>query len=134
MDIDIETLDLDDFDINEFINDEEIFNVIYSYPFFSNEEHDYEFRLTIQNDNVTLDELICNDNNDNFDNCVVKTKPINEIVKLIKENKDVRNGKELKINDYIELNVNDKNKEEIIEENKKNVLKDLYLEFMSFYE
>lgn len=139
MDIDIETLDLNDFNIEDYNNDEDIFNIIYSYPFYSDENYDYEFRFTIKDDNITLDELITNDDRDDFDNCIVETKHIltkniKEIITLIKENKDIRNGNDLIVNDYIELNINEENKEAIIEENKKNVLKDLYTELLSYYE
>ena len=139
MDIDIETLDLNDFNIEDYNNDEDIFNIIYSYPFYSDDNYDYEFRFTIKDDNVTLDELISNDNSDDFDNCIINTKHIltkniKEIISLIKDNKDIRDGNELIVNDFIELNIDEENKENIIEENKKSVLKDLYTELLSYYE
>ena len=141
MDIEIEELNLDDFDL-EFYNtdnDYDIFNIIYSYPYYSDEKYEYEFRITIKDDNIILDELSCDDNTDNFDECIVDTKhlitkPINEIIELIKNNKDIRNGKDLIAKDYIDLDIdmNDINKEVLLEENKKNVLKDLYNEILEY--
>ena len=139
MDIEIEELNLDDFDLELYNtdNDYDIFNIIYSYPYYSDEKYEYEFRISIKDDNIILDELMCDDNTDNFDECIVDTKhlitkPINEIIELIKNNKDIRNGKDLIAKDYIELDINDTNKEVLLEENKKNVLKDLYNEILEY--
>lgn len=139
MDIEIEELNLDDFDLELFDNDtdNDIFNIIYSYPYYSDEKYEHEFRISIKDNNIILDELICDDNTDNFDECIIDTKhiltkPINEIIELINDNKDIRNGNDLIAKDYIDLNVNDDNKEIIIEENKKNVLQDLYNEILEY--
>ena len=100
MDIEIEELNLDDFDLELYNTDDDIFNIIYSYPYYSDEKYEYEFRISIKYDNIILDELICDDNTENFDECIVDTKhiitkPINEIIELIKNNKDIRNGKDI---------------------------------------
>ena len=56
----IETLDLDDFDISAIEIDEALEdnfkNIIYSQPFYSTDDFDYEFRITFDNDNLILDE------------------------------------------------------------------------------
>ena len=139
MDIEIEELNLDDFDLELYNTDDDIFNIIYSYPYYSDEKYEYEFRISIKYDNIILDELICDDNTENFDECIVDTKhiitkPINEIIELIKNNKDIRNGKDIISKDYIDLDIdiNDTNKEVLLEENKKNVLKELYNEILEY--
>ena len=139
MDIEIEELNLDDFDLELYNTDDDIFNIIYSYPYYSDEKYEYEFRISIKYDNIILDELICDDNTENFDECIVDTKhiitkPINEIIELIKNNKDIRNGKDIISKDYIDLDIdiNDTTKEVLLEENKKNVLKELYNEILEY--
>jgi hypothetical protein len=141
MDIEIEELNLDDFDLELYNtdDDDDIFNIIYSYPYYSDEKYEYEFRISIKYDNIILDELMCDDNTENFDECIVDTKhiitkPINEIIELIKNNKDIRNGKDIISKDYIDLDIdiNDTNKEVLLEENKKNVLKELYNEILEY--
>ena len=53
----IEELNLDDFDLSE-IEIDEVFtsfkNIIYSQPFFSKDDFDYEFRITFDKENIIL--------------------------------------------------------------------------------
>jgi len=130
-------LELDDFDINDISLsdsiDDNFKNVIYSHPFYSENNLDYEYRVTFENDIFHLDEIKYDDNS-NFDNCVtiisnVIVKPINEIKELITNNIDIRNGNPiLDINNDI-LTIVDKNStnfEVELENNKLVILLDLY--------
>ena len=141
MDIEIEELNLDDFDLEYYDKetDLDIYNIIYSYPYYSDNKYEYEFRATIKDDNIILDELISDDNTDNFDECIVSSKEvcnksISEVIKMIRNNKDIRNGNDLISNSYIDLNINDENKDKLIEENKNSVLPDMYKELMEYIE
>lgn len=139
MDIEIEELNLDDFDLEYYDRetDIDIYNIIYSFPYYSDEKYEYEFRATIKDKNIILDELISDDNTENFDECIISTKevcnrPINEVIQFIEDNKDIRNGNDLITNEYIDLNVNEVNKQKLIEENKKSVLPEMYKELMEY--
>jgi hypothetical protein len=141
MDIEIEELNLDDFDLEYYDKetDSDIYNIIYSYPYYSDDKYEYEFRATIKDDNIILDELISDDNTDNFDECIVSSKEIcnrsiTETINMIKHNKDIRNGNNLITNEYVDLNINNENKDELLEENKKSVLPEMYKELMEYIE
>jgi len=131
----VESLNLNDFDINDMaLNDsiESNFkNIIYSYPFYTDDDYDYEYRITFENDKLILDEIKYDDNSD-FDDCVklitnVVSIPINEIKTKINSNIDIRNNKPLISNDVmLLLNKNSPTFDEDLENNKKIILKDLY--------
>lgn len=135
--MDIDTLDLEDFDINDLnLNEsiEENFkNIIYSYPFHSDEIYDYEFRVTFVDDHLVLDEVKYNEQLD-FNECIhletnVINKPINELKEFINNNIDIRDGKTFLTNDVLLCVEKDSPSfEEILNENKKVVLKDLYID------
>lgn len=127
----IDQLNLDDFDINN--NDiSDIDIVIYSYPYYSDNNYDYEFRVTINDTMLILDDIKCNDNSDDFDNSIILNNriieiPINNAIDLINKNKDIRNNEPLKTRDFVVLNDNNTID---IEENKKTVIKDMYDEIL----
>jgi len=135
MSLEIESLEIDDFDINDIsLNDsieEDLKNIIYSYPFYSDDDYDYEFRITFDNDNLILDEVKYNENMDYQNSIKIETniikKPLNELMDLINNNIDIRDRKTVLSNDILLLlNKNNTNFELELEENKKVVLKDLY--------
>ena len=131
----VEALNLNDFDINDMVLTDSIEsnfkNIIYSYPFYTDDDYDYEYRITFENDNLILDEIKYDDNSD-FDDCVkiitnIVTLPINEIKTKINANIDIRNNKPLISNDImLLLNKNSPTFQEDLENNKKIILKDLY--------
>ena len=131
----VESLNLNEFDINDMVLNDSIEsnfkNIIYSYPFYTDDDYDYEYRITFENDNILLDEIKYNDNSD-FDDCVklitnVIILPINEIKTKINSNIDIRNNKPLISNDVmILLNKNSPTFDEDLENNKKIILNDLY--------
>jgi hypothetical protein len=102
MTLEFESLEIDDFDINDIsLNDsieEDLKNILYSYPFYSDDDdYDYEFRITFDNENLILDEVKYNENMD-YQNSIkieknIVKKPLNELMDLINNNIDIRDGK-----------------------------------------
>ena len=131
--LNIGQLNLDSFDINDELDDsEEIDIVIYSYPYKSDKTFDYEYRATITDEYLILDNVKCNDNEDCFENSVVLIEnivkvPLENAFKIISHNIDIRNNTELSAKDFVVLETENL---EDIEENKKTVLKDMYQEII----
>lgn len=133
--LNLDQLDLTEFDINDMnLNEslDDIFkNIIYSYPFYSENDYDYEFRVTFENNNLILDEIKYDDNSD-FDDCIklvsnVLTKPIEKIMVLINDNIDIRDEKTKLTNDIVSIiNKSNPNFDLELENNKKAILLDLY--------
>ena len=133
----LDTLNLNDFDINDLsLNEsmEEAYkNIIYSYPYHSDEDYDYEFRVTFVDDHLVLDEIKYNEHLD-FDDCInlettVLNKPISELKDFINNNIDIRDGTTCLNNDVLVCVEKDSSSfNEAINENKKVVLRDLYVD------
>ena len=131
----IEELNLDDFDISEIEIDEALEenfkNIIYSQPFFAKDDFDYEFRVTFDKDNLILDEIKYCETAD-FENCVkvqsnITTVPLELAMTLINDNIDIRDKKTHLTNDIIHiLNETQEDFSLLLEENKKAILKDIY--------
>ena len=134
-DLNLEKLDLSNFDINDMnLNesvDDSFKNIIYSYPFYSDDNFEYEFRVTFENNNLILDEIKYDDNCD-FNDCVkieanILNKPIKNILSLIDNNIDIRDEKTKLTNDIVSIiNKSNPNFDLELEENKKAILLDLY--------
>lgn len=121
-------------DLNEFSTiDSDINNIIYSYPFYSDDVFDYEYRISLIENNLILDEVKCDDNESDFDSCVIFVKnifnkPLEEALHFIK------NLKEECVDEVIIFDFKDKSeaeKENIIDNNRKIVLKELFTELMN---
>ena len=121
-------------DLNEFSTiDSDINNIIYSYPFYSDDVFDYEYRISLIDNNLILDEVKCDDNESDFDSCVIFVKnifnkPLEEALNFIK------NLKEECLDEVIIFDFKDKSeaeKENIIDNNRKIVLKELFTELMN---
>ena len=131
----IETLNLDDFDINDIVLDniiEENFkNTLFSHPFYSCENFEYEFRVTFSDDILILDEIKYNDLDD-FEDCIKLTsnvlkEKLSTLKPFILNNIDIRDKKTLLEDDI--LHIIDKSSDNfdlLLEENKKVVLKSVY--------
>ena len=109
--LDIDTLDLKNFDINDISLteslDDSFKNIIYSYPFYSDDDYDYEFRVTFENNNLIIDEIKYDDNSD-FNDCIKLTsniinKPIEYLKPLITKNIDIRDEKTELTNDIVAI-------------------------------
>ena len=130
IELSIDELKLDDFDINNEI-DEINDIVIYSYPYHSDENYDFEFRVTINDEFLIFDDIKCNDNSEDFDTSITLINsiklPINNAIDLINKNKDIRNNQVLNTRDFVVLDGCNNND---IEENKKTVIRDMYEEIL----
>lgn len=147
MDLNIQSLDneLDNFDINtieskELIDDMDNECIIYSYPYYNNSSFDYEFRVTVTEDNFILDEIRCNDDEIDFEKCVEELKTvcnikIDKAIEYIHKNIDIRDLQSSLSNEDSFVNFNLQNlsndeKNKIIQQNKRVVLKELYQEII----
>jgi hypothetical protein len=141
--MDIKILNLEDFDINDYdtndtidVNLDKESNVFFSYPYFSYNDIDYQFRFTFDEQQVTIDE-IKTDNKLDFDN-VILTKTIsnlrlekfdNYLSKLI----DFRDGQTILEDGVINFNLDGLDNDKIAEtinNNKKYVLYEIYNIFL----
>jgi hypothetical protein len=134
-----------DLDEGDDIDMEECDNVIYSYPFFSKDDIDYEYRVTISDEELLLEQVKCDDNQVDFEECVEVFAEIyrGELVssfELITKNIDLRDKRTVLQEGIIDYNFDDCNqdKEKLkkkIENNKVSVLFELYKEIVeSVYE
>ena len=123
-----ENLDLQDYD-----------NVIYSYPFFTKDEVDYEYRVTITDEELLLEQVKCDDNQADFNECVEVFAEIyrGELIptfELIQKNIDLRDKTTVLQEGIIDYNFQDSSDKEIlkkkIENNKQSVLFELYKEIV----
>mgnify|MGYP006076726551 FL=1 len=139
MTLEIDTLYLDDFDINDIQLDDNIdedyMNILYSYPYYSKDEYDYEFRISFEDNNLILDEVEYNENVEFDESTVIEkhilTKNINDIIHLLENNIDIRDEKTVLTHDIlIMIDENNETFEEDLENNKKVVLKDLYTDIL----
>ena len=141
--MDIKLLNLEEFDINDYdnkdainINIQENTTIFFSYPYYSHNDIDYQYRFTFEDQQVFIDE-IKNDNNLDFDN-VILLKNIDSI-ELIKFNEylskliDFRDGRTFLEDGIINLNLDllsSNEKLKIISNNKKYVLYQIYNNFL----
>ena len=134
-----------DLDEGEDIDMEECDNVIYSYPFFSKNDIDYEYRVTISDEELLLEQVKCDDNQLDFEACVevfaeIYRGELTPSFELITKNIDLRDKKTVLQEGIIDYNFDDCNqdKEKLkqkIENNKVSVLFELYKEIVeSVYE
>lgn len=138
----IEELDISS-DIEEL--EEDIFNseklhlqeadIFYSYPYFSTEQYDYQFRLFFLEDSILLEELKSDENNLNaLDNIKVLKEypkiPLKEGFEMIVNKQDIRQREpKIKIetkSETINYTINKEELESILENNRKLVLLELY--------
>lgn len=155
--MEIEYLNLDDFDINEYNKDDIIdvnidenidendaenmmddndTNVFFSYPYYSHNDIDYQYRFTIEDRHISIDE-IQNNNKLEFDNInVIKhitNLDIDKFNKCLYSLIDFRDYKTKLENGIINLNLEELNNEEkmkIISKNKIYVLYEIYNIFL----
>jgi len=125
--------------------DENFDNVIYSYPFYSKDGVDYEYRITISEEELILEQVKCDDNKVDFDESIqvfseIFRGSLNEAFELITKNIDLRDKKTVLQEGIIDYNF-DNYKGDVetlkkkIEGNKISVLFELYKEIIdSVYE
>ena len=141
--MDIKVLNLEDFDINDYdnkdainVNMEDDTTIYFSYPYYSHNDIDYQYRFTFEDQHVFIDE-IKNDNNLDFDNVILLKNIAN--MQLVKFNEylskliDFRDGKTILEDGIINLNLDllDSNEKlKLISNNKKYVLYEIYNNFL----
>ena len=84
-------------------------NIFYSYPFKEDDEFEYQYRITLENGVCILDEIKCNDECEIIEEGLVLINNITKIAsdelrKNLKNNIDIRNGKEFPKNNPVNLN------------------------------
>ena len=132
-------------DENEMDFDDEFDNVIYSYPFYSKDGLDYEYRVTISDDELLLEQVKCDDSKPDFEESIqvfaeIYRGQLNEAFEFITKFVDLRDKKLILQEGIIDYNFDNHNGEvEIlknkIENNKISVLYELYKEIIdSVYE
>lgn len=109
---------------------EEDLNIFYSYPYYSADNFDYQYRLTLDK-SLILEEVKCDDNDNEFN--VLKTICDLELEKglsMIYDSIDIRDENENKLevtNDIVDFELKEsKNPHQILENNKSIVLLELY--------
>ena len=145
LEIDAETVDIDINQENEDDFDENFDNIIFSYPFYSKNGIDYEYRVTISNDELLLEQVKCDDNKIDFENSVevfseIFRGTLEEGFSLIVKNIDLRDKHSELCEGIIDYNFEDykgdvETLKSKIESNKVSVLFELYKEIIdSVYE
>ena len=117
---------------------EECDNVIYSYPFYSKDNIDYEYRVTITDEELLLEQVKCDDNQLDFNECVEVFAEIyrGELVptfELIQKNIDLRDQTKILQEGIIDYNFEETDKDKLalkIENNKISALYELYKEII----
>ena len=138
--MDIKVLDLSDFDINEIDDTIDIGdtqdNIFFSYPYYSLNDIDFQFRLTFLDDKVHIDE-VKTDNNMEFD-CIellnnIKILDYEKFQEYLASFTDFRDDKTILTDGIINLNtelLDSNEKLNIIRNNKIYVLHELYNIFL----
>tara|TARA_B100000963_G_C22613715_1_gene666206 strand:+ start:65 stop:484 length:420 start_codon:yes stop_codon:yes gene_type:complete len=138
--MDIKVLDLSDFDINEIDDTIDIGdtqdNIFFSYPYYSHNDIDFQFRLTFVDDKVHIDE-VKTDNNMEFD-CIellnnIKILDYEKFQEYLASFTDFRDDKTILTDGIINLNtelLDSNEKLNIIRNNKIYVLHELYNIFL----
>lgn len=141
--MDIKVLNLEDFDINDYdnsdvvdVNMDDETNIYFSYPYYSHNDIDFQYRFTFEDQHVVIDEVKI-DNNLDFDNVILLENVSN--LDMVKFNEyltkliDFRDGKTILEDGIINLNLdllNSNEKLNIISNNKKYVLHEIYNNFL----
>ena len=118
--------------LTEEISDEYNGDVFYSYPYYSSNDFDYQFRITLLQESIKLEEIKCNETELNSLNTIIVTRAYTELsfdkgFQMIQNNIDLRTEEEIKIEkETINYTITAENAEEELENNKKVVLLELY--------
>lgn len=141
----IEELDLENASLDEIVQQKdaefmgiEDLNIFYSYPYFSRDVYDFQFRLFTEGDELVLEDIKCNDTaEDEYQSIVVNSEVarvhIEKGLELIKNNCDLISGKPIKIDSDILVyefeNLSETEIKKVLVNNKNVVLLELYKNF-----
>ena len=118
--------------LTEEISDEYNGDVFYSYPYYSSNDFDYQFRITLSPENIKLEETKSNETELNSLNTIIVTREYPELsfdkgFQMIQNDIDLRTEEEIKIEkDTINYTITAENAEKELENNKRVVLLELY--------
>ena len=118
--------------LTEEISDEYDGDVFYSYPYYSSNDFDYQFRITLSPESVKLEETKSNETELNSLNTIIVTREYPELsfdkgFQMIQNDIDLRTEEEIKIEkDTINYTITAENAEKELENNKRVVLLELY--------
>ena len=140
--VDIESINIEDLVIeNEGVNIDVTnmdYAIYYSYPYKEDNHFEYQYRITINDTELILDEVKCDEETEHLDSCVIylsniKTIILNDAIKSIKSNLDIRTNNPFK---KIKIGLNDlpldiNSESEKLEEAKSYCLKELLSEVIT---
>lgn len=118
--------------LTEEISDEYDGDVFYSYPYYSSNDFDYQFRITLSPESIKLEETKSNETELNSLNTIIVTREYPELsfdkgFQMIQNDIDLRTEEEIKIEkDTINYTITAENAEKELENNKRIVLLELY--------
>ena len=118
--------------LTEEISDEYNGDVFYSYPYYSSNDFDYQFRITLSPESIKLEETKSNETELNSLNTIIVTREYPELsfdkgFQMIQNDIDLRTEEEIKIEkDTINYTITAENAEKELENNKRVVLLELY--------
>ena len=118
--------------LTEEISDEYNGDVFYSYPYYSSNDFDYQFRITLSPESIKLEETKSNETELNSLNTIIVTREYPELsfdkgFQMIQNDIDLRTEEEIKIEkDTINYTITAENAEKELENNKRIVLLELY--------
>jgi hypothetical protein len=141
----IEELDLEEASLDEIVQQKdaefmgiEDLNIFYSYPYFSRDVFDFQFRLFTEDDELVLEDIKCNDTaEDEYQSIVVNSEvarvKIERGLELIKNNCDLVSGEPIRIDSDILVydfqNLSEAEIKKVLVNNKNVVLLELYKNF-----
>ena len=118
--------------LTEEISDEYNGDVFYSYPYYSSNDFDYQFRITLSPESIKLEETKSNETELNSLNTIIVKREYPELsfdkgFQMIQNDIDLRTEEEIKIEkDTINYTITAENAEKELENNKRVVLLELY--------
>ena len=88
--------------LTEEISDEYNGDVFYSYPYYSSNDFDYQFRITLLQESIKLEEIKCNETELNSLNTIIVTRAYTELsfdkgFQMIQNDIDLRTEEGIKI-------------------------------------
>ena len=141
----VEDLDLEDTSLEEILTQKdsefmglEDLNIFYSYPYFSRDVFDFQFRLFTEDNELVLEDIKCNDTaEDEYNSIIVNSEvariEISKGLELIKNNCDLLSGEPIKIDGDILIydfqDLDEAKIKQVLVNNKNIVLLELYKNF-----
>jgi hypothetical protein len=135
-------LDIPEIVINLDEDDIMDYDIIYSYPYYSDTTHDYQFRITIKEDNYELEEIKADESDISDKNLKVLRsygeKPSDHLYNSIDNTMDIRNDEPLVCEEHgiVNFDIDPSDSVQLkkcIERNKQLVLREIYDQIIEGY-